>query len=259
MQLKAQRIGEVRLNNKGEKMTISKYNGVRDIDVVFENGEIVQHRLYKDFIDGRIKKPMSQTIFGKGIIDQKNLVWDNDNHTIKKSYLHWVGILKRCFDEKLHKEHPTYNNCKVCAEWLYLSKFTEWFKENYYEIPNCKYRMELDKDILSRYYFNECKIYSPKTSCFVPRDINLLLCKRDNCRGDFPVGVSKCNKGGYVARLNIDGKRKYLGYRKTPESAFLLYKAAKEKEIKRKAELYRNYIPNKVYVALVNYTVNIND
>lgn len=73
MQLKAQRIGEVRLNNKGEKMTISKYNGVRDIDVVFENGEIVQHRLYKDFIDGRIKKPMSQTIFGKGIIDQK--IW----------------------------------------------------------------------------------------------------------------------------------------------------------------------------------------
>lgn len=241
-------------------MTIINYRGVRSIDVIFENGYIVENRLYKDFLEGAIKMPMSETIFGKGIIDKKGLVFDYENNKVTKMYYHWKGMLERCYDEKLHKKHPTYIGCNVSDEWLYLSKFNEWFLENYYEIPNCKYRMELDKDILSRYYFGiETKIYSPKTACFVPRDINLLLCKRDNCRGELPIGVSKCNKGGYVARLNIDGNRKYLGYFNNPEDAFLIYKNEKEKEIKRKADLYKKDIPEKLYNALVNYKVDRND
>lgn len=257
--LKEQRIGLCKKNKNGDLMTIIKYGGVRNISVIFENGQIVNNRLYKDFVEGSIKMPMTKTVFGYGIVDDKNLVWNNKNKQILKSYQHWTGMLERCFDKKLHKKHPTYIGCKIFDDWIYLSKFTEWFNENYYEIPNCQYRMELDKDILSRYYFNNIKIYSPNTATFVPRDLNLLLCKRDRYRGDLPIGVTVCNKGGYIARLNVDGVRRYLGYRQSPIDAFELYKNAKEEEVKRKANLYKKYLPEKVYVALMNYRVNISD
>lgn len=240
-------------------MTIIDYNSSLDLSVIFEDGSIVNKRTYKDFVKGCIKKPLSQSVFGHGIVDSKNLVWDNTNKQILKSYQHWAGMLERCFSKKLQNKYPTYRGCQVCDKWIYLSNFTKWFYENYYEIPNCKYRMELDKDILSRYYYQNVKIYSPNTSAFVPRDINLLLCKRDSCRGDLPIGVTKCNKGGYIARLNVDGVRKYIGYSSDPLCAFKLYKDAKEKEIKRKANLYKKYMPQKVYEALINYKVNIND
>lgn len=256
-----ERVGQVNKNNAGHLMTIIEYKGVRSIDVLFENGYIVKNRLYKDFLDGRIKMPMTKTVFGHGIIDAPNLVFDSKNNKLTKMYSHWNGMLERCYDEKLQKKHPTYIGCKVINDWLYLSNFNKWFIENYYEIPNSKYRIELDKDILSRHYFGqEVKIYSPETACFVPRDINLLLCKRDSCRGDYPIGVTKSSKGdGFVARLNIDGVRKYLGYFHSVEDAFLAYKNAKEKEIKRKANLYKEHLPKKVYDALINYEVKIND
>jgi len=256
---KIDRTGETRLNNSGFQMTIIAYRNNMDIDVLFENGTISHHKGYKEFSKGGIKMPMDKTVFGHGIIDGKDLVWDNDNKKTYKSYICWSGMLERCFDEKLHKKYPTYIGCTLYNDWLYLSKFTRWFNDNYYEIPGCKYRMELDKDILSRYYFNNIKMYSPETAVFVPRDLNLLLCKNDKYRGKYPVGVTKSNKGGYVARLSVDGERKYLGYRDNPIDAFYLYKEAKEKEIKRKAELYKEYIPNKVYIALMNYKVDIND
>lgn len=191
---KQQRIGQSKFNKFGNQMTIIDYRGSTKVDVLFENGEIVKNREYRDFVDGSIKMPSTKKVFGHGIVDGKNLVWDNENNKQYKAYQHWSGMLERCFDEKLHKKHPTYVGCNLYDDWLYLSKFTEWFNENYYEIPDCKYRMELDKDILSRYYFNNIKIYSPETTTFVPRDINLLLCKRDGCRGDLPIGVSECNK-----------------------------------------------------------------
>lgn len=256
---KQERIGLSKKNNNGDIMTIIDYKNCSNISVIFENGTVVNNRLYKDFVDGCIKMPMSKTVFGHGIVDDKNLVWDNNSQHVLKSYVYWKGMLERCFDKKLHEKHPTYIDCKIYDKWLYLSNFTKWFENNYYEIPNCKYRMELDKDILSRYYFGNIKIYSPETATFVPRDLNLLLCKNDNDRGELPVGVSKCNKGGYTARLSIDGKRKYLGHAKDPIEAFYIYKNAKEQEVKRKANIYKEYIPQNVYTALINYKVHIND
>ena len=48
------RLGETRIMNCGMKATIIRYNGVRDIDVRFEDGKVVVHKAYDKFKKGEI-------------------------------------------------------------------------------------------------------------------------------------------------------------------------------------------------------------
>ena len=120
--------------------------------------------------------------------------------------------------------------------------------------------MELDKDIL----FKHNKIYSPKTCVFVPQAINKLFVKRDNDRGDSPIGTTPVN-GKYVVHCNLinpetgKSKRKYFGYYETQEKAFEVYKYYKEKNIKEVADYYKDKIPERLYNAMYNYIVEIDD
>jgi len=89
-----------------------------------------------------------------------------------KEHQLWMGIIERCYDEKLHKKFPSYIGCSICEEWRYFSNFKRWFDEHYVE-GWC-----LDKDIL----FKGNKLYSSSTCCFVPQDINKLF--RRNVKSD---------------------------------------------------------------------------
>lgn len=51
------RIGEVRYNGDGQKMTIIEYNKFDDVAVEFEDGTVVSHRTYNGFLHGRIENP----------------------------------------------------------------------------------------------------------------------------------------------------------------------------------------------------------
>ena len=54
-------------------------------------------------------------------------------------------------------------------------------------------------------------------------------------------------------------KKKYLGYYDTQEKAFQVYKYYKERNIKQVADYYKEQIPDKLYDALYDYEVDIND
>lgn len=54
---KEQRVGQVGVNNQGEKMTIIVYRNCKNIDIQFENGTIVVNRNYTCFVEGSIKNP----------------------------------------------------------------------------------------------------------------------------------------------------------------------------------------------------------
>lgn len=57
--LKEQRLGEVGVNKKGEKMTIIRYGNANDIDVEFNEDEVVvKNRTYAGFKKGTIKHPI---------------------------------------------------------------------------------------------------------------------------------------------------------------------------------------------------------
>ena len=170
-------------------------------------------------------------------------------------------MIKRCYDEKTIKKHLTYKDCSVCDEWHNFQNFAKWCEENYYESKFKNEPMQLDKDILQK----GNKIYSPETCIFVPRRINSLFIKSDKARGDCPIGVTfRKDNGKYRSYCNVQYKEEprkqiQLGQFNTPEEAFYAYKQFKENYIKEVADLYRPYIPEKLYNAMYRYEVEIDD
>ena len=167
-------------------------------------------------------------------------------------------MLQRCYDPRYQEKEPTYKGCEVEDYLLNFQHMGEWLDENYYEIPG--EIMCLDKDIL----FKGNKIYSRDTCIFVPQKINLLFTKRDNDRGDCPIGVRVTPSGKYEAKCCVGyGRSVYLGAYSTKEEAFQVYKQYKEKVIKEVIDSYEGVIPEPHYsrlkTAMYNYEVEIDD
>lgn len=182
-----------------------------------------------------------------------------ENGKDKKSYSVWLKMMQRCYNTKILLKHPTYKDCSVCEEWQCYANFEKWYDKHYYECPFGG-KMCVDKDIL----FKDNKIYSPKTCCIVPNEINCLFTASNSVRGEYPIGIYK-RKNKLRAQISkiINGKksRVSLGYFNLDEvdKAFEVYKAEKEKYIKEVADKFKEYLPQNVYEALYNYEVEITD
>lgn len=251
-----ERLGEKVIQKCGELAFIVEYVNSEDITIQFKRtGELVKCT-YGNFVRGEVKSHFNPTVYGVGITGVEPT--RDENGEVLDSYDCWTEMLKRCYSSKYQEKHQTYKGCYVSEDWLYYPNFKMWYDKNYYKIDNKT--SQLDKDILIK----GNKVYSPDTCVFVPKFINTLFIKRQNDRGAFPVGVcyNKPNKK-YRAQLNVfkDGKsvRKYLGYYNTPNEAFEIYKQAKENYIKEVADEYKDIIPVKLYEAMYNYKVDIND
>ena len=248
------RIGEKNINNFGSEMIITGYRNNKDIDIYFpEYDWTFKHAQYPKFKQGNIKCPYEPRTCGVGYIGEGEYKSKINNKTTEY-YKEWHNLIARCYDDNTIKRRPTYKNCIISKEWLNFQNFSEWYNENYYKIQN--ETMCLDKDILIK----NNKIYSSNTCIFVPNRINLLFIKSDKLRGELPVGVHyvKRNKK-YRAQCSNGKESTYLGLYNTPKEAFEVYKTYKEKLIKEVAEEYKNQIPNKLYRALLNYKIEIND
>lgn len=253
------RIGERNYNTFGSEMVIVHYNGCMDIDVYFPEFDwIFKHAKYNNFKKGEIKCPYERRFYNVGYLGEgKYKVSENGKNT--RVYDTWKAMLQRCYSEKEHERHPTYIGCEVYEGWHNFQNFAKWYKDNYYEVGNEK--MCLDKDIL----FKGNKIYSPDTCIFVPETINKLFIKNDKNRGESVIGATLCKNGKYQAQCNIinpetgKSKQEYLGLYDSQEKAFQVYKYHKERNIKQIADYYKIHIPQKLYDAMYNYEVEIDD
>ena len=254
---KEERLGEIKRNKESlgrYEMKIIEYKSYSDITIEFQDKQkAVVHTAYNNFQKGNVKNPYHPSVYGIGYIGQgKYKVAKNDK--ITKPYQTWKGMLERCYDEKRLKKQPTYTECIVCEEWLCFQNFAEWYCKNYYECNG--ETMHLDKDIL----YKGNKIYSPETCMIVPERINEMFVKSDAIRGSLPIG---CNKKGnkICVRCQILNKRKHLGYfpLNRPFQAFTIYKEFKENYIKQVADEYKDLIPQKLYDAMYEYKIEIND
>ena len=251
-----ERLGETRMQNCGELAFIVEYVNSEDITIQFKtSGELVKTE-YGAFVRGLVKSHFTPTVYGVGIIGLEPTVDENGEQL--DSYKCWRNILQRCYSAKCQEKKPTYKGCSVCDEWLYYPNFKKFYDNNYYEINNKT--SQLDKDILAK----GNKVYSPETCIFVPGFINKLFTKSQKTRGELPIGVCyhKASKK-YVAQLSIfkDRERtiKHLGCFDTVNEAFKTYRQAKEDYIKEVADEYKDRIPVKLYEAMYEYEVNIND
>lgn len=201
--------------------------------------------------EGTSKHPHRLTVHGVGYIGVGK--YSNTEHSLARNY--FSNMIGRCYLESELQKAPRYRESYVIEDWLNFQNFAEWYySQKGADLPG----YQLDKDILVK----GSKVYSPETCCLVPQEINKLFTKREAKRGLYPIGVSEFSEGVYRAGMSnkILSDRKWSGpLRTTVEQAFTDYKEKKEQVIKEVAELYRDKIDSKVYHALMNYTVDIND
>lgn len=145
-----------------------------------------------------------------------------------KYYARWSEMLKRCYSENYHKKKPTYKDCSVCDEWVYLSKFKAWMEQQDWE-GKC-----LDKDIL----YPENKVYSPETCVFVSQRLNSFLTDSGAIRGDCPLGVTFKYKK-YCSRVSnpFTGELEHLGYFSNPDDAHIAWRERKHQLACKYSEL----------------------
>jgi len=256
---KINRVGEVRYNKFGTKLTIIEYNCEKDIRVQMNDTTFFVTSSYREFRKDKLTSPYDKSICGIGYFGEGNYkAFDVETKKPTKEYDAWRSMIRRCYDNTV-SNHSSYEDCTVCEEWHNFQVFAKWFDKNYYEVN--KESMQVDKDILVK----GNKIYSPNTCLIVPNTINTIFIKAFGARNGLPIGVYSREKRQplkpYVAQCgDIDlGKQKTLGSFKTPKEAFLVYKEYKEEYIKRIANRYINNIPNILYKAMYKYKVEITD
>lgn len=165
-------------------------------------------------------------------------------HTL--AYSTWKHMIQRCYCPKVLAKHPTYIGCTVMDDWHDFQNFAEWFYNH--EFSHMGYH--IDKDLL----YPGNKVYSPKTVCFVPREINNLLLHRGNAQGKHKQGVTFMKSTGkYLSQISLNGKRKYLGTYTTEEEAHIAYKEHKEAYVKSMALEWQSLISTEVYLAMMNW------
>lgn len=196
---------------------------------------------------------MRNLVCGIGINDGKYMTYNPETGKVLKEYSIWSHMILRCYSKLKQKTSPTYVGCSVSENFRNYSYFYEWCGD---QIGFGNIGWEFDKDILIK----GNKVYSETTCCFVPPEINLTFIKRDKLRGEFPIGVSWDRKAKrFKARCVVDGKLYNLANKHTAEEAFAVYKDFKESAIKSKAEKFKGMLDNRVYKALLDYEVSIDD
>ena len=163
-------------------------------------------------------------------------------------------MLKRCYSDTCKKKQPTYEGCEVSDNFKSYEYFYEWCNE---QIGFNNEGWHLDKDLLVK----GNKVYSESTCVFIPAEVNALLTKCTNSRGEHLIGVYWYKRDkAFVARVNKSkGGREWLGSFNTEIEAFNAYKTTKESFIKEQAEKYKSQIDERAYNALMNYEVSSDD
>ncbi len=166
-----------------------------------------------------------------------------------KEYTLWHNMRRRCLiGGSYQTRYPSYIGCAVHKEFEIFSSFIHWaVKQIGFGVDG----YQLDKDIL----IPGNKVYGPDTCVFVPSIINAMLTHKKINTNGYPTGVSLKPNNKFIAQIKIDGVVKTLGRFDNPMDAFLVYKDAKETEIKRQANLHKDLIDPRVYKALISYEV----
>ena len=251
-----ERIGESVQSAQDGIAKIVQYNKSSDVSIMFVNdGTIVNHIAYASFKKGLIRNPNGiRYSYGIGKFHF------GDSKQFPKEFQTYADMCFRTTADFL-VNNPTYKDIKICDEWLNdFYSFRDWlYSQDNYNFWLNGSKWCLDKDIL----FKHNKLYSPDTCTLVPTNVNTIFVKKDQNRGEFPIGVCRNHKR-YMAMYSnpITGQTKtYLGTYDTPEEAFYAYKKAKETIIKQVAEIEygKHHITKQCYEAMMRYEVEITD
>lgn len=241
--------GKEYVNSFGTRFVIVEYINNKNVIVQFQDdNKFLAKTRMRNIRMGSVPNPFDKTVVGIGCIGVGKYS-PTDGKKATAAYDHWRSMLLRCYCSKTQLRVPTYRGYTVCEEWLCYQDFAEWFYSN--EFSSCGYH--LDKDVLP----NPKKIYSPETCCLIPREINNTFNTNSRNKGVHPQGVQPHNNSGkFSAKVKVGGFYKYIGVFNTQEKAYEAYKAGKEERVKEVAMKWKNKVDEKVFNALMNWTVD---
>ena len=113
------RIGETRIAKNGLRMTLIEYRNSADVDVQFEDGVIVKHRLYSSFIQGRIGHPTIKT----KIVLQSHVI--AKERSIDQSFLSRSGIVWTITSYNKSSDVSAVSNTGLVREHLTTKNITD--------------------------------------------------------------------------------------------------------------------------------------
>jgi len=225
-------------------MTIVKYIDPKHIEVKFDSGYITETS-YAHFVEGSVKDLLEPTVCGVGYVGGKKYSRSKDS----RAYSSWMHMIWRCYGD--NGQDLSYKDCVVCEEWKNFQVYAQWFYDNYYEVPGCL--MSVDKDLISQ----NSRTYSPSTCCILPDCINSMIItqprkqKQSQYYGVLyysnkrsPYGVNYYTKEGY--------KRKKMF--RTEHDAYDFFVVEIENRIKAKAQEIKQYLPTKIFEAIMAFS-----
>jgi hypothetical protein len=134
-------------------------------------------------------------------------------------------MLRRAYSAEWHRKLPSYIGVTVNEKWHHYSVFKKWLLEEVERIGGNLKDYELDKDLITI----GNKEYAPEKCILVKSSINKLFNDSNKTTGLYPTGVTYLSnrKKSYMARISIDGVRKYIGGYLTIDEAEQAYIKAK--------------------------------
>jgi len=193
-------------------------------------------------------------VYGVGVKGMKYPTKQNKKHLTE--YKVWASMLMRCYSKSQTMRKPCYENCTVSDNFKSYVFFYEWCQEQtgFKKKDESGRIWQLDKDLLIK----GNKHYSEDACVFIPKEINTVLLARERDRSATGIG-NYYDDSAYVVQCSVKGRQKVLGRFKTQQEALNLYKTFKEGYVKTIAEKWKGVVDDRVYQALINYEVNIND
>lgn len=239
--------GDLFRTNEGCDALVVEYNGAKNIIVEFQDSH--KHRRTVTAYNlkiGEVKNHYHPSVQGVGYIGHgkhKTSVNGKRSH----SWEIFKDMMERCYSPTRLERFPTYEVCSVAVEWHNFQVFAEWYESD--QFHGLDYHLDKDLLVIGN------KIYSPDACAMVPIDINNIILNNESIRGDLPIGVGITKSGKYTATVKKFGKNFHIGVFETETAAYNAYVIEKEKHVKYVANLWRGKIDEKVYHALMNWTV----
>lgn len=154
----------------GEKLEVLHYENAKTIVVAFCDDKTFPFIAHiGNLRKGKYKNPYTKSVYGVGYIGCGEFSPARD----RKAYKSWLGMVRRVFDDYAKTRRPSTVDLLMANEWRCFQNFASWAtKQKGYDISG----FELDKDLLI--YGNN--IYRGEYCCFLPREINTALPKRNS-------------------------------------------------------------------------------
>ena len=192
-------VGDTFTSNSGLEFQIERVENYRSIFVKFTATGYRAKAATSDILRGKVRDRMHPSMYGVGYDTGGRHKTRSGNKVFSKSYLTWKNMLKRCYGKTERKLHYSYRDCTVDPLWHNFQNFAEWFNDNY---PLKEGDWQLDKDKLS----SGCKIYSPKTCCFISRAENIGLVDNKIC-----VKIRNISTGEIKSFSSLSNAARYIG------------------------------------------------